>query len=131
MTGKQEEFARLVAEGATQSAAYRQAYDAEGMKPSSIASEASRLMEHPEVSKYIADARAAARSKAVWSLEVAVERLQALNDRCLTELLDGTKVSATALRGFLDTLRELNRLCSVDDELSEQGFETFISRLAR
>lgn len=131
MTGKQRRFAELVASGETQSAAYKQAYNADGMKPSSVASEASRLMEHPEVSKYVADARAEARRTASWCLAVAVERLQALNDKCLDELLNGTKVHAAALRGFLDSMRELNRLCSVDDELSEQGFETFISRLAR
>lgn len=129
MTGKQRRFAELVAGGESQSAAYREAYDAEGMSPSSVASEASRLMGHPEVARFVADARAEAARQAAWSLSVAVERLGQVNERCLMELLDGDRVYPSALRGFLSTLDRLNHLCCVDDEREENSFDSFIRSL--
>lgn len=131
MTGKQRRFAELVAEGQTQSAAYRAAYDCTNMKPSSVASEASKLMSNPEVARFVADARAEARRTATWCLSVAVERLEQVNARCLSDVLDGKKVSPTALRGFIDTLRELNRLCNVSDEVEADSFESFVRQLTR
>lgn len=43
LTGKQEKFARLVAEGKEQSGAYREAYNASNMKPETIHKRASEL----------------------------------------------------------------------------------------
>lgn len=53
LTAKQEAFAREIAKGATNSEAYRLAYNAEGMKPESIHSEASRVANVPAVSSRI------------------------------------------------------------------------------
>ena len=49
LTAKQEKFTRLVAEGNTLAGAYREAYDAENMKPNTIFSSASRLMDKPQI----------------------------------------------------------------------------------
>ena len=49
LTGKQSSFAKLVAEGSTLAGAYREAYDAEKMKPNTVFSSASRLMDKPQI----------------------------------------------------------------------------------
>jgi len=53
LTAKQEAFAQGVAKGLTLADAYRQAYDAENMKEASIYNEASRLMDHPQISQRV------------------------------------------------------------------------------
>ena len=64
MTGKQRAFARCMADGMTQSAAYREAYDADNMSGAVVRNEASKLMAHPDIT-------------------VTVERLIAVKDRAL------------------------------------------------
>ena len=51
LTAKQERFLAAVIRGATQADAYRAAYNAKGMKPSAIYTEAGRVMANPEVSR--------------------------------------------------------------------------------
>ena len=64
LTGKQRAFARCMADGMTQSAAYREAYDADKMSGAVIRNEASKLMAHPDIT-------------------VTVERLIAVKERAL------------------------------------------------
>ena len=49
LTAKQEKFAALLAQGCRQAAAYREAYDASGMKDDSVYPEASRLAHDPKI----------------------------------------------------------------------------------
>ena len=49
LTAKQERYASLLARGYTQSAAYREAYSANGMKDKSVYQEASRLARDPQI----------------------------------------------------------------------------------
>ena len=49
LTEKQEAFARGLAEGLTNSEAYRRAYDASTMQPATIHNEAAKLAHHPKV----------------------------------------------------------------------------------
>lgn len=49
LTAKQDAFCLAVVKGATQSDAYREAYNAEGMKASSVHREASVLMVNPKI----------------------------------------------------------------------------------
>ena len=51
LTAKQERFLAEMIKGATQADAYRAAYNAKGMKPSAIYTEAGRIMGNPEVSR--------------------------------------------------------------------------------
>ena len=69
MTPKQELFALTVAGGADQAAAFRETYNAEGMKPSTIWSEASRLRRHPKVSARIDQLKAEAEISAAEKRE--------------------------------------------------------------
>ena len=58
LTGKQEAFAKLVANGSMLSDAYRECYSADTMKDSTIWSEACRLAQNPKVSARIKDIQA-------------------------------------------------------------------------
>ena len=65
LTDKEELFAQEVASGATQSAAYRKHYDADGMQATSIHVEASRLRSNPKVSLRIDELKAMAAEIAI------------------------------------------------------------------
>ena len=53
LTAKQENFIELLAEGTSQSSAYRGAYDTQNMSDKTVWEEASRLRRHPKVSTRI------------------------------------------------------------------------------
>ena len=53
LTAKQARFATLVARGATQANAYRQAYESQNMTPNSVRVEASKLAKRPAVREAI------------------------------------------------------------------------------
>jgi len=53
LTPKQAAFAAATLEHATLTAAYREVYDAEGMRPASVHSEASKLVSNPKVAARI------------------------------------------------------------------------------
>jgi len=55
VTAKQQRFAHLVAQGSTLSAAYRSAYDAEGMADKSVWTAASELADVPKVARCITE----------------------------------------------------------------------------
>jgi phage terminase small subunit len=69
LTVKQLVFADAVAKGSHQTAAFREAYDADGMKPSTIWSEASRLRRHPKVAARIDQLKAEAELSAAEKRE--------------------------------------------------------------
>lgn len=58
MTPKQEHFCRLYVETGNASEAYRQAYNAENMKPESVNVEASRLLGSPNIALMIDELKA-------------------------------------------------------------------------
>lgn len=113
-TPKQLEFANAIVSGAAPSEAYRQAYRADGMSSASVAREAQRLLSNPVIAPIVEEGRREAAEAAKWSLRKSLERLQAVNDRCYEELLEG--MDGTALRGFTDTLDRLNELADVKRE---------------
>lgn len=113
-TPKQLEFANAIVSGAAPSEAYRQAYRADGMSSASVAREAQRLLSNPVIAPIVEEGRREAAEAAKWSLRKSLERLQAVNDRCYAELLEG--MDGTALRGFTDTLDRLNELADVKRE---------------
>lgn len=65
MTPKREAFARAVATGMTQAAAYRAAFSTKGMNAKTVTEEASRLAARPDVSAMIKGLKAAAADVAV------------------------------------------------------------------
>ena len=79
LTAKQENFIELLAEGTSQSSAYRGAYDTQNMSDKTVWEEASRLRRHPKVSTRILE---------LEKEKEARRRLQAVSreERVLNEL---------------------------------------------
>jgi hypothetical protein len=100
LTHKQESFAQRVAEGAKLSTAYKQAYNASGMAPTTVWPHASRLARHPMI---------AARVNALQAEKEAVQRMCAVGrtDRLIAQLeylsdhgsSDAVKIRALELLG--------------------------------
>ncbi len=100
LTAKQEQFALSIAEGTTQADAYRQAYDASGMKDGTVWSEAARLMRHPHVTARVEELRAEAelvRRGLLSSREEAI--LGRLEHEALTAKTDSARIRALELLG--------------------------------
>lgn len=73
LTAQQELFARLVAEGKSQSEAYRQAYPkAQKWKPGNVWRRASELCAKPDVLGRVEALRAELRERSLWSMEQSV-----------------------------------------------------------
>ncbi|MCZ8088699.1 MAG: hypothetical protein O9247_01195 [Rhodobacteraceae bacterium] len=100
MTAKQEQFALSIVEGRTQSAAYREAYDAEGMQDTTVWTEASKLMRHPQVSQRVEELKEeaeATRRAVLVSREEAI--LQRLEHEAMTAKTDSARIRALELLG--------------------------------
>jgi hypothetical protein len=79
LTPKQDHFARLVAlDGVNQSDAYRRAYDAGGMRSSTVNRNASALARHGKVTARVAELRADARHAGLVDVKELIEKLQAI-----------------------------------------------------
>ena len=63
LTAKQSRFAELLAEGMTNSEAYRLAYGAENMKPATVHNEACKAAQHPKISARVTELLAEKRSR--------------------------------------------------------------------
>lgn len=100
LTAKQEQFALSIVEGRTQSAAYREAYDAEGMQDTTVWTEASKLMRHPQVSQRVEELKEeaeATRRAVLVSREEAI--LQRLEHEAMTAKTDSARIRALELLG--------------------------------
>lgn len=100
LTAKQEHFALSIVEGRTQSAAYREAYDAVGMQDTTVWTEASKLMRHPQVSQRVEELKEeaeATRLAALLSREEAI--LQRLEHEAVTAKTDSARIRALELLG--------------------------------
>lgn len=135
MTPKRKRFARAVIEGANPSEAYRAAYSTDGMSAKSIANEAHKLMNDPDISQMVREGERRAMSRAVWNRAKAIEQLEQVNARCFDALMrEGTEApDRTALQGFLETADRLNQLCFVEVETADAraSFKADPERLRR
>lgn len=75
LTAKQEAFAQCIADGMGQADAYRMAYDAEGMKDSTVYPKASRMMNEGKIRARIDELKAQVAEKQLWSREMSVKAL--------------------------------------------------------
>tara|TARA_R100001440_G_scaffold18019_1_gene30332 strand:+ start:2633 stop:3100 length:468 start_codon:yes stop_codon:yes gene_type:complete len=100
LTAKQEAFAKQVAGGAILSDAYRECYAAEGMRDSTIWSEACKLAQNPKVSTRVkaiqAENEASQRTRDQRLREHVLKRLMEEADRAET---DGARVRSLELLG--------------------------------
>lgn len=121
LTGKRLRFAEGVVSGLSASEAYRRAYDASGMKPASVATEASRLLRDPKIARMVREGIEQAMANAAWNREEAIGRLTEVNALCFERLTgsDAGSVDRVALTGFLESLDRLGTLCLIDLETRE------------
>lgn len=100
LTGKQEQYAALVASGQTQSAAYRQAYKSTDMQKGSVWSEASRLMRNPQVAARVAELKNEGETvRRVLLLDREEAILAQLEYEALTARTDSARIRALELLG--------------------------------
>lgn len=99
LTRKQEAFALAFLEHTDATAAYRAAYDAENMAPSSIWREASLLLAHPKVASRIRELRAPVAARVQLTLEQHLSDLQRLRDAALAGQKYSPAVQAEIARG--------------------------------
>ena len=100
LTAKQERVLSEMIKGATQADAYRAAYNAKGMKPSAIYTEAGRIMAHPEVSRRLhAHQDSVERSAASSALSRRRFVLEGLERESTTAASDSARVAAVVALG--------------------------------
>lgn len=99
LTAKQEAFAQGIADGLGQADAYRMAYDADGMKDSTIYSKASVLMSDGKVAARVAELKAQVAEKQLWTREMSVKGLMSAYRIAL---------EAKASAGMTAAVKELN-----------------------
>lgn len=100
ITGKQERFARRLADGDTQSDAYRSVYSAGSMNEATVWSEASRLARHPEVAARVAELKAQEEGvRRMLMLDREETILARLEHEALTAKTDSARIRALELLG--------------------------------
>ena len=75
LTAKQEAFAQAIASGLGQGDAYRVAYDAEGMKDSTIHPKASRMLSEGKIRARVDELKSQVVEKQLWTREMSVKGL--------------------------------------------------------
>lgn len=88
LTPKQEAFSLTYLRTGNASAAYRQAYDAENMKPETVNRKAKELLDNGKIAARLRELNAAAVSDAVMTREEAMERLSRYARTDLADLVE-------------------------------------------
>lgn len=99
LTPKQESFCLAYLETGSASEAYRQAYDAEGMKPETINKRASELLLNGEIAGRLESLRAPVREAAQISLRQHLDDLKRLRDLAEASEKYGPAIQAEVARG--------------------------------
>ena len=100
LTAKQNAFAIGIVGGITATTAYRQAYDADGMKPESVWVESCRLATNPKVALRVSELRAEQEEeRRMLRLSHAEAVLERLEHEALEAKTDSTRVRALELIG--------------------------------
>lgn len=76
LTSKQQAFVDAIIAGSNQSDAYRQAYDAEGMLPTTIADEAYNLATRPDIAPIIEQGKARLATRKEWTLDRILDKAE-------------------------------------------------------
>ena len=132
LTAKQERFLSEMIKGATQADAYRTAYNAKGMKPSAIYTEAGRVMANPEVSRRLHAAQdSVERSAQSSALSRRTFVLEGLTRESTEAASDSARVAALIALGKtsgVDLFSE--RIETVSDQSPEEVRAALEERLA-
>lgn len=94
LTAKQEAFAQNVARGMTQADAYRNAYNAENMKPGTVQVKASELMANGKVAVRVGELKAELAAKKLWTREKSTRHWLSVIEDDTGEYKGSDKVNA-------------------------------------
>ncbi len=119
LTPKQEAFCLNYVETGNASESYRCAYDAERMKPETVAKRASELLQDGEVAGRIREIREAAAEAAKVTLEGHLRDLMRIRDRALRAGEFGPAASAEIARGKAAGLY-VKRVADVTKDLADR-----------
>ncbi len=99
LTAKQEAFCQKYVETGNASEAYRQTYDAGGMKPTSVNRKAKELLDNGKIAARLAELREPAAKKARVTLEGHLEDLRKLRDLAKKKGQFSAAITAEVARG--------------------------------
>ena len=127
LTGKQQHFARAVASGTmTQSAAYREAYNADNMSSASVRVEASRLLADPNVALTVKALKAsnevAIQAQTLTDRDRVLEKLRTWMDSA--EPTDTNRIASARLLGqSVGLFKEVTETVSIDRDADSVASE--------
>lgn len=99
MTPKQEQFARLYVETGNASEAYRQAYNADNMKPETVTNEAYKLLQDPDISAMVDGLKAEARQRHAVTVDDLLSELEQARAAALSAPTPQSSAAVSATMG--------------------------------
>lgn len=119
LTPKQRAFVDGVLSGLSYRDAYIKAGYSSNMKAGNVSHEASKLARHPKIAPLLEAGQKKATERAIeaatWSREVAIGRLEAINERAYKQLLTQGTIARDSLSAFFGSLDRLNELTGVNE----------------
>lgn len=99
MTPKQEQFARLYVETGNASEAYRQAYNADNMKPETVTNEAYKLLQDPDISAMVDGLKEEARQRHAVTVDDLLHELEQARAAALAAPTPQSSAAVSATMG--------------------------------
>lgn len=104
MTPKQEQFARLYVETGNASEAYRQAYNADNMKPETVTNEAYKLLQDPDISAMVDGLKEEARQRHAVTVDDLLSELEQARAAALAAPTPQSSAAVSATMGKVKML---------------------------
>lgn len=128
LTAKQEKFVQGIIAGLSQREAYKEAYNTENMKDSTIDSRASRLLKEYKISARYRELLKDYSNMNLWAREAAFNEYEWLKNRAKEDINEDGVRQATA-NAFLDSLEGMNQMAFRDLELADKKILAEIEKL--
>jgi len=129
LTPKQEKFAQVYVQAGNASEAYRQAYNAERMKPESIASKASVLLKQGNVSSRVNEIRAELAKRNTVTLDTLLRELEEARGVALGAETPQSSAAVAATMGKAKLLGLDKQLVEVSGSMSVNLTATQVAAL--
>ena len=108
-TDKMEKFCQAVADGKNHSDAYRIAYNADRMKPTTINRRATDLMKNSTITARIDELRQQLADKSGYTREQGLNKLKKIVERAESVMVNG--FSPAAAKTIINAIAEMNKMC--------------------
>lgn len=104
LTAKQEKFCQSVVKGLSYSDAYREAYDADNMKPETINRKAKELIDNGNITARLKELRGKIEEELKYSAKESFNKLKELQDKAMFDGNINAAIKAEELKGKLANL---------------------------